>query len=307
MITRREFMEGVAVVAGSFALRPQDAKAIPAVISTWSFGKRANAAAWAILEKGGSSLDAVEKGINVAELDPENTSVGYGGLPNEDGETTLDAMIMDGHRHAAGAVGCLKRIKTPISVARKVLDKTAHTFLVGDDATKFAVKMGFKEENLSTEKSKKAWETWKADPKRTTFWTHDTIGMVAIDRVGVISAGCSTSGLAFKIAGRVGDSPIVGSGAYCDNDIGGAAATGNGDVMMRFCPAVVAVELMRAGKSPSEACAASLARIAAKGYKAGGAMVALSKRGEFGFAQLNYPDFQCAARNGTIDEIRPAK
>ena len=304
MITRREFMEGVAVVAGSVALRPQDAKALPAVISTWGFGKKANAIAWEILAKGGSSLDAVEKGINDAELDPENMSVGFGGLPNEDGETTLDAVLMHGPRHAAGAVGCLKRIKTPISVARQVLEKTKHTFLVGDDATKFAVKMGFKEESLSTEKSRKAWEAWKADPKRTTYWNHDTIGMVAVDAKGDVTAGCSTSGLGFKVAGRVGDSPIVGSGAYCDNDIGGAAATGNGDVMMRFCPAIVAVELMRAGKSPSEACAASLARIAAKGYKAGGAMVAVSKRGEFGFAQLNYPTFECAVRNGGVDDIR---
>jgi N4-(beta-N-acetylglucosaminyl)-L-asparaginase len=307
MITRREFIEGVAVVAGSLALRPQEAGAVPAVVSTWSFGKRANGVAWEILAKGGTSLDAVEKGINDAELDPENTSVGYGGLPNEDGETTLDAVLMHGPRHAAGAVGCLKRIKTPISVARKVLDKTKHTFIVGEDATKFAVKMGFKEEDLSTEKSKKAWESWKADPKRASFWTHDTIGMVAVDRKGDVTAGCSTSGLAWKIAGRVGDSPIVGSGAYCDNDIGGAAATGNGDVMMRFCPALVAVELMRAGKSPSEACAASLARIAAKGYKVGGALVAITKKGEVGFAQLNYPDFQYAVRNGTVDEVRPMK
>ena len=304
MITRREFIEGVAVVAGTFALRPQDAKAVPAVISTWSFGKQANAVAWEILSKGGSSLDAVEKGINQAELDPENDSVGYGGLPNEDGEVTLDAVLMHGPRHAAGAGGCLKRIKTPISVARQVLDKTKHTFLVGDDASKFAVKMGFKEEDLLTPKSKAAWEKWKADPKRTTFWTHDTIGMVAVDAKGDVTAGCSTSGLAFKVAGRVGDSPIVGSGAYCDNEVGGAAATGNGDVMMRFCPSIVAVELMRAGKSPAEACAASLARIAAKGYKVGGALVAITKRGEFGFAHLNYPTFEYAIRNVTVDETR---
>ncbi|HTF57561.1 MAG TPA: N(4)-(beta-N-acetylglucosaminyl)-L-asparaginase [Planctomycetota bacterium] len=307
MITRREFIEGVAVVAGSLALRKQDPGSVPAVISTWSFGRRANGIAWEILSKGGTSLDAVEKGINDAELDPKNTSVGYGGLPNEEGEVTLDAVLMHGPRHAAGAVGCLKRIKTPISVARKVLEKTKHTFLVGEDATRFAVKMGFKEENLLTEDSKKAWETWKADPKRASFWTHDTIGMVAVDAKGDVTAGCSTSGLAWKIAGRVGDSPIVGSGAYCDNEVGGAAATGNGDVMMRFCPAIVAVEMMRAGKSPSEACAASLARIAAKGYKVGGALVALSRKGEFGFAQLNYPDFECAVRSGAVDELRSEK
>jgi N4-(beta-N-acetylglucosaminyl)-L-asparaginase len=305
MITRREFIEGVTVVAGTFALpRQEAAKAIPAVISTWGFGKRANAAAWEVLSNRGKSLDAIEKGINDAELDPENTSVGYGGYPNEDGEVTLDAVIMDGHRHAAGAVGCLKRIKTPISVARRFLEKTSHTFLVGDDATKFAVKQGFKEEVLLTEKSKKAWESWKADPKRVQFWNHDTIGMVAIDAVGRVAAGCSTSGLAFKIAGRVGDSPIVGSGAYCDEDIGGAAATGNGDIMMRFCPSFMAVEYMKTCISPSEACKQALLRIANKGYRVGMALVAMNKQGEFGWAQLNSPTFECAVRNGAVDEVR---
>ncbi len=311
MITRRLFIGGMSVVAGTFALRRasgQDAaKAVPAVISTWDFGKRANAAAWALLAKGASSLDAVEKGINDAELDPENDSVGWGGLPNEDGEVTLDAVIMHGPRHAAGAVGCLKRIRPAISVARAVLEKSKHTFLVGEDATRFALKMGFKEEALLTEKAKKAWEAWKADPKREDFWSHDTIGMVAVDAKGDVTAGCSTSGLAWKIAGRVGDSPIVGSGCYADNDVGGAAATGNGDVMMRFCPSIVAVELMRAGKSPAEACAESLARIPAKGYKTGGALVALNRKGEFGYAKLKYAGFPHAVRNGSVDELRDGK
>ena len=160
MINRREFMVGSAGLL--VAAKAQDKATLPCVISTWDFGKKANADAWAVLEKGGSSLDAVEKGVNNAELDPENTSVGFGGLPNEDGEVTNDAVIMWGPKHAAGAVGCLKRIKRPISVARKVLEKTKHTFLVGDDATRFAIKMGFKEEALGTEKSKKRWEDWKA-------------------------------------------------------------------------------------------------------------------------------------------------
>ncbi|MBI4563185.1 MAG: N(4)-(beta-N-acetylglucosaminyl)-L-asparaginase [Planctomycetes bacterium] len=311
MINRRKFLEGMVVVAGSFVGRrawAQEGKpTLPAVISTWEYGQKANAVAWEILSKGGSSLDAVEKGINRAELDPENDSVGYGGLPNEDGEVTLDAVIMHGPPHAAGAVGCLKRIKPAISVARKVMEKTKHTFLVGEDATRFAVKMGFKEEDLLTEKAKKTWESWKADPKRNSYWSHDTIGMVAVDAKGDVTAGCSTSGLSFKVAGRVGDSPIIGSGAYCDNDIGGAAATGNGDVMMRFCPALVAVELMRQGKSPSEACAASLARISGKGYEAGGALVAISKKGDFGYARLRYADFPHAVRNAQMDEIRKGR
>lgn len=303
MITRRMFLGGVAVVGGTLSCRglaAQDAKT-PAVIATWPFAKAANADAWKVLEAGGSALDAVEKGVNVAELDAGNTSVGFGGYPNEDGETTNDAMIMWGPKHAAGAVGCLKRIKKPISVARLVLEKTRHTFLVGDDATKFAVKMGFKEEPLGTEKSKKAWEAWKANPKRDDFWNHDTIGMVAVDKNGDICAGCSTSGLAWKIAGRVGDSPIVGSGAYCDNEVGAAAATGVGDVMMRFCPSFHAVELMRAGKSPAEACAEALKRIEAKGYKVGGALIAINKKGEFGAGKMNYAAFPAWGRNATGD------
>ncbi len=304
MLSRRTFMGGTMAIAAAPAIhgRRQDA-ALPAVISTWEFGKRANEAAWKILAGGGSSLDAVETGINSAELDPDNTSVGHGGLPNEDGETTLDAVIMWGPKHAAGAVGCLKRIKTPISVARKVLEKTKHTFLVGEDATRFALKMGFKEEPLGTEKSKKRWEEWKAAGKPGDFWSHDTIGMVAVDAKGNVTAGCSTSGLAFKIAGRVGDSPIIGSGAYCDNEVGGAAATGNGDVMMRFCPAIVAVELMRAGKSPSEACLESLKRIESKGYKVTACLVAVNKRGEFGAGRIGERAFPHAVRNSGRDEI----
>ncbi len=304
MFTRREFVGGtlVAAIGGRLALA-QDAKALPVVISTWSFGKRANGVAWKILEAGGSSLDAVEKGINDAELDPDNQSVGFAGLPNEEGETTNDAVIMWGPKHAAGAVGCLKRIKRPISVARLVLEKTRHTFLVGDDATKFAVKMGFKEEPLGNDRSKAAYEAWKKDPKRKDFWNHDTIGMVAIDAKGDVTAGCSTSGLSFKIAGRVGDSPIVGSGAYCDNDVGGSAATGNGDVMMRFCPAIVAVELMRAGKSPADACFESLKRIEAKGYKVGACLVAVNRKGEFGAGKVGEREFPHAVRSASRDEV----
>lgn len=301
--TRREFIgTTVGITLGGSLAFTQDA-ALPAVISTWDFGKKANADAWKVLEAGGRSLDAVEKGVNNAELDPENSSVGFAGLPNEDGETTCDAVIMWGPKHAAGAVGCLKRIRRPISVARAVLEKTRHTFLVGDDATRFAVRMGFKEEPLGTEASRAQWEAWKKAGRKGAFWNHDTIGMVAIDKRGDVTAGCSTSGLAFKIAGRVGDSPIVGSGAYCDNEVGGAAATGNGDVMMRFCPAVVAVELMRAGRRPAEACAEALRRIETKGYKIGACLVALSKKGEFGAARIGDSPFPHAIRNAGRDEV----
>lgn len=302
MISRREFL-----ATGSVILVPRIPRiaSIPAVISTWDFGKKANADAWAVLNAGGSAIDAVEKGVNNAELDPDNLSVGFGGLPDEEGEVTNDAVIMWGPKHAAGAVGCLKRIKRPISVARKVLEKTKHTFLVGEDATRFAKKMGFAEEKeLLTEKARARWEAWKKDPKRADFWNHDTIGMVAVDKNGDVCAGCSTSGLAFKIKGRVGDSPIVGSGAYCDNEIGGAAATGNGDVMMRFCPAIIAVEYMREGMSPADACAKSLRRIEAKGYKVGACLVAVNKKGEFGAAKIGEREFPHAVRNGEVDEVR---
>jgi len=246
----------------------------------------------------------VEKGVNQAELDPENTSVGFGGLPDEDGEVTNDAILFWGPPHAVGAVGGMKRIKRPISVARKVMEKTRHTLLVGDDATRFAVKMGWKEEDLLTEKARRIWEAWKKNPKRNDFWNHDTIGMVAVDAKGNVCAGTSTSGLAFKIKGRVGDVPIPGAGAYVDNDVGGVAATGNGDVMMRFGLALMAVELMRAGKSPADACAASLRRVEAKGYKVQACLVALNKAGEFGAAKIGPGDFPYAIRNGALDEVR---
>ena len=302
MIPRREFMAGT--TAGIVALNVPKRTTLPCVISTWSFGQKANADAWKILEKGGRAIDAVEKGINNAELDPANTSVGYGGLPNQEGEVTLDAVMMWGPSHAAGAVGCIKRIRRPISVARRVLEKTTHTFLVGEDATRFAVEQGFPEENLLTPDAKRTWEKWKANPKRRDFRNHDTIGMIAIDRNGDVCAGCSTSGLAWKIPGRVGDSPIVGAGAYCDNGVGGAAATGNGDVMMRFCPAFLAVELMREGASPAEACTRSLSRITKKGYKTQACLVAVNRKGEFGAAKIGRSEFPHAVRNADVDEVR---
>ena len=309
MLSRRQLIAGAAVGAAVLpAARFRRPPQIPAVISTWNSGTAANAEAWKVLGNGGSSLDAVEKGINQTELDEKNTSVGYGGFPNEEGIATLDAVIMFGPTHKAGAVGAIEEIRTPISVARKVLEETTHTFLVGRDATNFAVKMGFKRQSLETENSRKAWERWKKDPKRNTFWTHDTISMLAIDRDGRITCGTSTSGLAWKVRGRVGDSPIVGSGSYCDQDIGAAGATGNGDWMMRFCPTYQAVEYMRMGLSPKEACQAALRRIAKKGVKIGGCLIAINKDGEFGAARMGYAvrTFPYAVRNVKINELRRA-
>jgi len=301
MLSRREFIAGSAGTA--LALRAR--AGLPAVISTWDFGRAANAEAWKVLEAGGNALDAVERGVNQAELDPENLSVGFGGLPDEEGEVTNDAIVFWGPTHAAGAVGCLKRVKRPISVARKVMEKTKHTLLVGEDATRFALKMGFPEEKeLLTDKARARWEAWKKDPKREAFWNHDTIGMVAVDRNGDVCAGTSTSGLAFKIKGRVGDVPIPGAGAYVDNDVGGVAATGNGDVMMRFAPAITALEAMRAGVPPSEACARALARIEAKGYRVSACLVALTKKGDGGAAKIGGRPFPYAVRDGQTDEVR---
>ena len=303
MLTRREFI-ATSAAAGAAVRIPSAPATLPAVITTWDFGKAANTEAWTVLEAGGSAIDAVEKGVNQAEMDPGNTSVGFGGLPDEDGEVSNDAILFWGPPHAVGAVGGMKRIKRPISVARKVMEKTKHTLLVGDDATRFAVKMGWKEEELLTEKARKIWQAWKENPDPKGFWNHDTIGMVAVDKNGDLCAGTSTSGLAFKIKGRVGDVAIPGAGAYVDNDVGGVAATGNGDIMMRFGLALMAVEFMRAGASPRDACARSLQRIEAKGYRVQACLVALTKKGEFGAARIGFGPFPFAIRNAGVDEVR---
>jgi N4-(beta-N-acetylglucosaminyl)-L-asparaginase len=309
MWTRRSVLVGagataLAACAGRRPASGRPAAGEPAVISTWDFGRPANQEAWTILAAGGSALDAVERGVNRVELDATNPSVGVGGLPDEEGEVTQDAMIFWGPPHAVGAVGCIKRIKRAISVARKVMERTSHTLLVGDDATAFARKVGFAEEPIGTEESRKAWEQWKADPQRPRSWTHDTIGMVALDAQGNLCAGTSTSGKAFKIKGRVGDVPIPGAGAYVDNDIAGVAATGDGDVMMRFALAFAAVEAMRAGVDPDEACARSLARVEAKRYRVQACLVALRKDGAFGAAKIGEPPFSYAVKNARVDEVR---
>lgn len=228
----------------------------PVVISTWNHGLPANEAAWKILSTGGSALDAVEKGVMVAEADPEETSVGYGGFPDREGNVTLDACIMDSHNNA-GSVACLKNIKHPISVARLVMEKTPHVMLVGDGAKQFALSQGFTEENLLTEKSKKAYEEWLKTSQYKpiiNIENHDTISMLALDESGNLSGACTTSGMAWKMAGRVGDSPIIGAGLFLDNEVGAAAATGLGEAVIRTAGSAMVVELMRHGKTPQEAC-----------------------------------------------------
>ncbi len=262
----------------------------PVVISTWNHGLPANEATWKILSTGGSALDAVEKGVMVAEADPEETSVGYGGFPDREGNVTLDACIMDSHNNA-GSASCLKNIKHPISVARLVMEKTPHMMLVGDGAKQFALSQGFTEENLLTEKSKKAYEEWLKTSQYKpiiNIENHDTISMLALDESGNLSGACTTSGMAWKMAGRVGDSPIIGAGLFLDNEVGAAAATGLGEAVIRTAGSAMVVELMRHGKTPQEACEIVTKRIYDL-YKNSSDLehlqvgfIALNKRGEIG-------------------------
>ena len=256
----------------------------PIVISTWKHGLKANEKAWSILKDGGSSLDAVEQGVMVSESDPECSSVGYGGLPDASGRVTLDACIMN-HKGDCGSVSYLQDIKNPISVARKVMEKTPHVMLSGFGAYKFAIKQGFKKENLLTEEARNRWIQWKKNQKPLSSEdNHDTIGMLAIDQNGDISGACTTSGLAWKLHGRVGDSPIVGAGMYVDNEVGGACATGVGECVMKSVGSFLIIELIRNGFSPQQACEEAVRRIIRnQNYKdAQVGYLAVNKQGEYG-------------------------
>lgn len=259
----------------------------PMVIATWNV-KAATAKAWEVLEQGGTALDAIEQGCRVEEANAEGQSVGIGGLPDRDGNVTLDASIMDSNGNY-GAVVYLQHIKHPISVARKVMEDTPHVLLAGKGAEQFAVSQGFPQENLLTEASKKAWEEWKIKSEYKpiiNIENHDTIGMLAIDKDGNISGGCTTSGLAYKMAGRVGDSPIIGSGLFVDNEVGAATATGLGEEVLKTVGSFLIVELMRQGRSPQEACEEAIERIVKKNpnykdFQVG--YIAVNKKGEIGF------------------------
>jgi len=261
---------------------------IPAVISTWQHGLAANAAAWKILAAGGRALDAVEQGARVSELDPNVNNVGYGGLPDQAGEVTLDACIMDEFGNA-GSVVFLRHIKNPVSVARLVMEKTPHVMLAGAGAEQFALAHGFKKENLLTPAAKAAWKKWRKEGKRplqnTGEKNHDTLGLLAIDRQGNLSGACTTSGLAWKLPGRIGDSPLIGAGLFVDNEIGGAAATGHGEAVMKIAGAMVVVEAMRQGRNPHEACREAVRRIVKNERKLVNCQVgfiALDKKGIIG-------------------------
>jgi N4-(beta-N-acetylglucosaminyl)-L-asparaginase len=289
MKTRRDFLKLTALgglLPAVDVLGNVDVK--PIVISTWNLGLQANVEAWKILSKGGRALDAVEAGAKVPEGDPKETSVGLGGLPDRDGHVTLDACIMD-EQGRCGSVAFLEHIVHPISVARMVMEKTPHVMLVGKGALQFALANGFKKEKLLTKESEKAWKEWAKTSQYkpvVNIENHDTIGIVALDAAGNLSGACTTSGMAYKMHGRVGDSPIIGAGMYVDNEIGAAAATGVGEEVIKIVGCHLVVELMRQGNSPEDACRLAVERIQkknpekAKEVQVG--FLALNKQGEYG-------------------------
>ena len=262
-------------------------KKFPLVIATWDV-KNATKKAWDLLESGSSSLDAVEQGCMIEEADVNNQSVGIGGLPDRDGNVTLDACIMNSNGDC-GSVVYLKNITHAISVARKIMEETPHVMLAGVGAEEFAYSLGYKKEVLLTDKSRSDWLDWKKNSEYKpiiNIENHDTIGMLAIDKNGNISGGCTTSGLAYKMSGRVGDSPIIGSGLFIDNEVGGAVATGLGEEVVKTVGSFLVVELMRNGYSPQKACEEAIKRIVSKknsnfkNFQVG--YIAINKSGETG-------------------------
>jgi N4-(beta-N-acetylglucosaminyl)-L-asparaginase len=320
---------------GSAALMSSEAiaeiglqQADPVVISTWDFGEAANGAAWKILSASGRALDAVEAGVQVPEADPHNQTVGYGGLPDRDGRVTLDACIMD-EKYNCGSVMCLEHIMHPISVARLVMEKTPHIVLVGEGALQFALANGFKKENLLTPASEKAWKEWlktseykpvqnienqqnkKDDPPMPGGAdNHDTIGMLALDARANLSGACTTSGMAYKMRGRVGDSPVIGAGLYVDNEIGAATATGVGEEVIRIVGSHLVVELMRQGYSPELACKKAVERIISRNpsqaKKVQVGFLALNKKGQYGAYALQ-KGFTYSVKSGKEQKVYKSK
>lgn len=279
----------------------------PIVISTWRHGIPANEAAWKILSAGGYSLDAVEAGVRIAEADPGVITVGYGGFPDASGKVTLDACIMN-EKGEAGSVAYLQKIMHPISVARLIMEKTPHVMLSGKGAQKFALENGFRKEKLLTKEMRKRWKAWRREKREFSTKinienqleeNHDTISMLAIDEQGRLCGACTTSGMAYKMPGRVGDSPIIGAGLYLDGGIGGAAATGSGELVMKTLGSFLVVEFMRNGMSPQDACNAAIERIVNtipdhENHQIG--YVAISISGETGAASLQ-PGFEYAIKS----------
>lgn len=283
----------------------------PIVISTWNHGLAANKAAWTILSAQGKALDAVEKGVMVTESDPDNRSVGLAGLPDRDGHTTLDACIMD-ENGRCGAVAFLKNIEHPIAVARKVMEDTPHVMLVGEGAYEFARAKGFPHKEYLTEASRDAvrkdYQKWLETSQYKPIINrenHDTIGLIAMDSAGNLSGACTTSGLAYKLHGRVGDSPIIGAGLFVDNEVGAATATGVGEAVIRVAGSHLVVEMMRQGHSPEAACRIAVERIIKKHPNIQNLQVgflAINKAGEYGGYAI-YEGFNFALRTNTREEL----
>jgi len=318
MSNRRTFIKGSVLGAIGTAIFPKIISAkkeiqnsnsklgFPIVISTWKHGIAANNAAMKILVNGGKAIDAVESGVKVSEADPEIMSVGFGGLPDREGKVTLDACIMD-ETGNCGAVSFLQHIKHPISVARKIMDETPHVMLSGKGALQFALENGFTKENLLTSQAKKKWQDWlkKSEYKPIiNVENHDTIGLLALDEKGNISGACTTSGLSWKMHGRVGDSPIIGAGMYVDNEVGGCCATGLGEAVMKTLGSFLIVELMRQGATPQEACEEAIARIIKnqnyKNMQIG--YIAINKKGEHGSFAVHH-GFNYALHQGGKNQM----
>jgi isoaspartyl peptidase/L-asparaginase-like protein (Ntn-hydrolase superfamily) len=310
---------GAGIVSNSIPLFGENKKktsksnhSFPIVISTWNMGLGANEGAWKVLSSGGDALTAVEQGVWIPEADPKEMTVGLGGFPDREGRVTLDACVMRGDG-ACGAVLALENIVHPVSVARAVMEKTPHVILTGEGGLQFALQQGFKKENLLTPESEKAWKDWlkKSEYKPIiNIENHDTIGMLAIDQAGKLAGACTTSGMAFKMRGRIGDSPIIGAGLFVDEEVGGATATGHGEEVIRIAGSHLVVELMRQGKSPEAACKEAVDRVykrqkhRIKDIQVG--FIAVSKEGEYG-AYCVHKGFSYAVKTAQKTELIPGK
>jgi len=321
MNDRRRFLQASALAAGALALPTLQARSASGarVVSTWDFGVGANQVAWKTLSAGGSALDAVEAGARWAESDLCNPTVGRCGNPDRDGVLSLDASIMDGDGRC-GSVAALSDIAHPVSVARQVMEKTPHVMLVGEGAQQFAVQQGFERRKLLTPEAEKAWREWLKTAQYTPeinaerrsrpgdSSNHDTLGMLAIDAQGRLAGACTTSGMAWKMHGRVGDSPIIGAGLYVDNEVGAATASGVGEEMIRNAASFLVVELMRQGRSPADACREAIARVVRKRPEASKTLqvcfLALNKHGEVGAYALHRGFVYAVCDTDRQDDLR---
>jgi isoaspartyl peptidase/L-asparaginase-like protein (Ntn-hydrolase superfamily) len=289
----------------------------PVAIATWVFGQTAVSAAAELLKKGTPALDAAIAGAQLVEDDPKVNSVGYAGLPNSIGAVSLDACVMDGQTLNCGAVAGVENIKHVAALARRVMEKTPHILLVGEGAKLFALQQGFPLENLLTPKSLEDWE--KSRPRQARpapvqpappdegYWSHDTVAILCLDQKGSLGGVCTTSGLAHKLPGRVGDSPLIGHGLYVDNTAGGAGGTGVGEEIIRIGGSLTIVEAMRAGRSPQEACELAIKKVNATAVRRGVhparvAFIALDAMGRTGAACTSRTNFKYAvARDGKVE------